>query len=1116
MHRLFKNPIAQQLKKYLLCILFFVLLTSICGTSFLLWSYVLPLWGVVLWHTAIGVLLFRLILRDSVFPGSLLIWKLNFQNGFSRYLNRQMRKKMHILSRFVRIIEASSAPAGTGSNQTVTSNLLIQASYAFSGLCWTAESLESLLHFSRRISAEGDVGETGCATPGHLDIENSSVMLSNLPAPSTGRRARYFPLHVASEKRTLYQRAEGQGSPRSVQKLTLKALRYSTAIFRMCIHRVAKEVDSLENAHNASIDTLINYLRFFLSYLEATRVVVPAEFGIPKTASAKKNFQPVMPPATPDESVQYPHPRASSTHQSTCPIARNSRSTGSTEATKAHGKGMSKYHTWKLSDLLWEVYLRHKAVACHGLQEADAFRSLCSLVCTHMAADTLADGHVGAPESAPPVRRCSNLDKCITRSQALCNSESRRQTGYFNYIAKMMYKPILGSLDFLRVSLLVKYHGIQFWVPTRDGTRQDAVFLPCPAARNARSLISQRLGACGWEDAQASGGNRARSLSHDSTPASPEYVRRDHPTWNWGPAVIFFNPNAVVYESCAYDNAWIDFYLAENANVVLVNYRGFGRSEGTPTPEYLLRDAEDLVEFLTATTLPKRDKRFCQPPFGVGLRCLGVHGRSVGGLAAIHVAWKFPNRIKWLYADRTFKALEAAAAALMGSWAQVALQLGGFTADNVHKYSAIRSIVKVISWDPEDGVIFDAASLKAGVCESFLPVTSRKSEVLWRQALTRFIPFQRPCAAASATAAAAADVDANRSPLLLLALFDPQQLSVVVDELLCLITLCQYLRGELCVSDTGAREFSLRFRQAVLRHVGRECADPELRQTSLEYVRHIICRVTAHVQKLGWLLTTLKSCGVSVVETLLSALPENDSREVAFLHFLISLQLWGSLTSLVNLPDVLNAVPEEQPLVRAPELKPTVDKRPLFDPLKGDPSMFLSVARCQARTLCERVARGFQDVHHAMNGKKVSQCSLSAEASPDLFIQAKTNEPVLPAASSLPSSLQDDDILSAFVGIIGHLTSFFVTLCSHLQQIEAKLEDYRPPAEKSQLQHIQEVQPNTPHRFDLTIIPVDASYQAIGFIVPLHCGHNGNFTQAEGDATRFYFGMSGLYHATTD
>lgn len=75
--------------------------------------------------------------------------------------------------------------------------------------------------------------------------------------------------------------------------------------------------------------------------------------------------------------------------------------------------------------------------------------------------------------------------------------------------------------------------------------------------------------------------------------------------------MIYCNPNAGFYEFLFYDSEWIEFYLRLGINIVVWNYRGYGRSEGHPSPKKIIKDSEILVDYL-------KDK--------YNVKNLGVHG----------------------------------------------------------------------------------------------------------------------------------------------------------------------------------------------------------------------------------------------------------------------------------------------------------------------------------------------------------------------------------------------------------------------------------------------------------------------------------------------------------
>ncbi|CAM9753396.1 unnamed protein product, partial [Choristocarpus tenellus] len=68
-----------------------------------------------------------------------------------------------------------------------------------------------------------------------------------------------------------------------------------------------------------------------------------------------------------------------------------------------------------------------------------------------------------------------------------------------------------------------------------------------------------------------------------------------------------------------------------------------------------------------------------------------------------------------LILDRTFSSLSACAMRLMGSWTKWAIWgFTGWKADVTSDYLACRCY-KVLACDPEDSIIADTASAKAGV-----------------------------------------------------------------------------------------------------------------------------------------------------------------------------------------------------------------------------------------------------------------------------------------------------------------------------------------------------------------------------------------------------------------
>lgn len=105
-----------------------------------------------------------------------------------------------------------------------------------------------------------------------------------------------------------------------------------------------------------------------------------------------------------------------------------------------------------------------------------------------------------------------------------------------------------------------------------------------------------------------------------------------------GSFVIICNPNAGYYEFSCFDPVLIDFFLKREINIVLWNYRGFGRSKGSCSMKNLLKDAQEIVDLLRGQ---------------LGCRSIAIYGRSLGGYIAVNLA----DKVDLIIADRTFSSI---------------------------------------------------------------------------------------------------------------------------------------------------------------------------------------------------------------------------------------------------------------------------------------------------------------------------------------------------------------------------------------------------------------------------------------------------------------------------
>mmetsp|Transcript_38161 Transcript_38161/g.110185 ORF Transcript_38161/g.110185 Transcript_38161/m.110185 type:complete len:917 (-) Transcript_38161:97-2847(-) len=295
-----------------------------------------------------------------------------------------------------------------------------------------------------------------------------------------------------------------------------------------------------------------------------------------------------------------------------------------------------------------------------------------------------------AVASAPLVRESqAEAGACIDRLEQLAvlfDGLHRQEDGCCASTRRFLRVPTVGSLHQMRAELLVRYSGNHCWVRTPDGRKIDGMFIAAHGSEGG-SLSSE---VSPKDDALAGSNNKEdvplKEVVAESSNANP------------GAVVVWCNPNAGYYETMAYESHWLDFYLSQGCSVFLFNYGGFGRSQGNTTTSTVAADGNAVVEFL------KRR----------GFTDIGVHGRSIGGIAACNIAQAHADTIKFLCADRTFSSLARVAKFGFGEWAVKALGLSATWADNLGPYLQARCY-KVLICDPKDATVPDIASLRTGV-----------------------------------------------------------------------------------------------------------------------------------------------------------------------------------------------------------------------------------------------------------------------------------------------------------------------------------------------------------------------------------------------------------------
>jgi pimeloyl-ACP methyl ester carboxylesterase len=147
---------------------------------------------------------------------------------------------------------------------------------------------------------------------------------------------------------------------------------------------------------------------------------------------------------------------------------------------------------------------------------------------------------------------------------------------------------------------------------------------------------------------RASDGTRLIGWYLSSNPPIVNQENRDgeNPT-QFAETVLLCHGNG---ENVAQSAAYSGDYLRQTlkANVFVYDYRGFGKSEGTPNEPGLIDESEAALKWLTERT-------------GLSPNQIIIVGHSIGGGPAVHLAGKFG--CKTLVLQRTFSSLSAAAGA---------------------------------------------------------------------------------------------------------------------------------------------------------------------------------------------------------------------------------------------------------------------------------------------------------------------------------------------------------------------------------------------------------------------------------------------------------------------
>ncbi|XP_060519937.1 protein ABHD13 [Cylas formicarius] len=146
------------------------------------------------------------------------------------------------------------------------------------------------------------------------------------------------------------------------------------------------------------------------------------------------------------------------------------------------------------------------------------------------------------------------------------------------------------------------------------------------------------------------------SINHkcpDGTTIHMYFIHQPKERQRLAPTIVFFHGNAGNMghrlQNC------VGLYHNLHCNILLVEYRGYGLSEGSPTEEGLYLDARASIDYLFS----RNDINHSE---------VAVFGRSLGGAVAIDLAVRdnYENRIWCLIVENTFTSIPEMARILLG------------------------------------------------------------------------------------------------------------------------------------------------------------------------------------------------------------------------------------------------------------------------------------------------------------------------------------------------------------------------------------------------------------------------------------------------------------------
>ncbi|CRG94779.1 conserved Plasmodium protein, unknown function [Plasmodium gallinaceum] len=196
----------------------------------------------------------------------------------------------------------------------------------------------------------------------------------------------------------------------------------------------------------------------------------------------------------------------------------------------------------------------------------------------------------------------------------------------YSFINNFSKNHIAGTLDLFKYEMIYKYYAKQQYMYINK-TKIDCMFIPCKKFLNDKMQKYINLKKSGKSlDIYENSSNNNSIFFNAFNNEFYNYIYHNDYLYDI-PLVLYFNPNGSYYELNACCSGTIQFYLENNINVFVYNYRGYGKSKGFPNFNKNNIDALKISEYL----LSKK------------VKYLGLHGRSIGGPLCSYVTYHLCN-----------------------------------------------------------------------------------------------------------------------------------------------------------------------------------------------------------------------------------------------------------------------------------------------------------------------------------------------------------------------------------------------------------------------------------------------------------------------------------------